>query len=181
MSCSRGSRFIMLMSLIALMRALGLTRLTFSEPCNCGRERERAVASKIGSLCVCHRFVWLKEQCQAINRHKHVIILLYTMGKLSICFLLASFMQYIKWIFFFKLNWMLSVAIDLFHNNKQDNRNFQHNVKNKSKEKKTIYLCVYNCTHTFSSSWRPHSRSPPSYYRSHAENRQTYGKWMPFF
>jgi hypothetical protein len=42
---------------------------------------------------------------------------------------------------------MLSLPIDLFHNNKQENRNFQHNVKNKSKLKKSIYLYVYNCAY----------------------------------
>ncbi len=38
---------------------------------------------------------------------------------------------------------MLLVPIDLFHNDEQESRNFQNNVKNKSKSEKTTYLCVY--------------------------------------
>ncbi len=38
---------------------------------------------------------------------------------------------------------MLSVPIDLFHNNEQENRNFQNNVKNKSKSEKKLFVWVH--------------------------------------
>jgi hypothetical protein len=43
---------------------------------------------------------------------------------------------------------MLSMPMDLFHNNEQENRNFQNNVKNKSKSEKNLeFVCTIH-THT---------------------------------